>query len=109
MAKLRYDIRRGISKTKTKITLAITAFGLLIGGGGLSLAMFGTAHAVPPNCTVGSGKDYSTIQAAVSNDACTTVTVDPGTYNENVNITHTLILNGPRSEERRVGKECRSR
>jgi len=52
---LRYDIRTGVKKIKTKSVIAISTMGLVLGGGGLSLAIFGTAHA--------SGSDYSTFGA----------------------------------------------
>jgi hypothetical protein len=62
---LKYDIRSGVKKIKTKTALAISgatlgfaglalafiaisALGLVLGGGGLSLAIFGSAHAVTP-------------------------------------------------------------
>lgn len=92
---LKYDIQKGIKRIKTKTTIAVTALGLMLGGGaGLSLATFGTAHAAIPNCTVGVGKDYLTIQAAVNEPACTTITVDPGIYAEHVTVNRAVVLNG---------------
>lgn len=51
-----------------------------------------SVSAVPPNCTVPG--DYATIQAAVNDVLCTTITVAAGTYAENVVINRTLTLNG---------------
>lgn len=45
MAHLHYDIHTGVKKAKTKLFLAITAFGLVFGGGGMSLAAMGTSFA----------------------------------------------------------------
>lgn len=45
---LKYDIYRGVKKIKTNTTLAITAIGLMLGGGGLSLALIGTTSAAAP-------------------------------------------------------------
>lgn len=52
----------------------------------------GTASAVPPNCTVPG--DYPTIQAAINDPACETITVAPGQYNENLSINRKLTLDG---------------
>jgi len=46
--KYRYTINEGLSKIKTRATVAVAALGLIIGGGGLSLALFSTAQASPP-------------------------------------------------------------
>lgn len=46
--KYRYDIAKGLQKVKTKTAITITALGLVIGGGGMSLALLGTAHAISP-------------------------------------------------------------
>lgn len=56
MKKYHYDIYDGLKKIKTKVTIALTAFGLLLGGGGLSLTLLGTAaQAATPNWTVNPG------------------------------------------------------
>jgi hypothetical protein len=44
----RYDINRGMQKIKTKTFIAISTLGLILGGGAVSLAVFGTAHASSP-------------------------------------------------------------
>src|ERR1700686_147535 len=91
---IKYDMRTGAKKIKTKAAIAISALALIGGGTGLSLALFGTAHAIVggPICNVPA--DYSTIQAAVSDPGCTTVNVASGVYAESVTINHSLILNG---------------
>jgi hypothetical protein len=91
---LRYDIRTGVKKIKTKTFMAISVIGIAATGTVGSLAIWGSAHAAfgGPVCNVPS--DYTTIQSAVSDPGCTTVNVAPGVYAENVNITHTLTLNG---------------
>jgi hypothetical protein len=48
------------------------------------------ALAAPPNCTVPG--DSATIQGAVNNPACTSVTVEAGVYAENVVITRSVTL-----------------
>jgi len=46
----RYGLKTGLQKIKTKTAIIITALSLAIGGGGsLSLALLGTAHAATPN------------------------------------------------------------
>jgi hypothetical protein len=57
----------------------------------------GTAGATVggPVCNVPA--DYATIQAAVNDTGCSTVNVAAGTYNEQVQITHTLTLNGAKA------------
>ncbi len=44
----RYSVRKGVERIKTKTFIAILAFGLLLGGGAMSLAVFGSAYAVAP-------------------------------------------------------------
>ena len=63
----------------------------------LGVMIFGgrTTRAVAPVCTVGPAGDYTTIQDAVNDTACTTINVSAGTYNESVTIGRPLILNGP--------------
>jgi hypothetical protein len=53
----------------------------------------GGVRAAPGDCAVPSGT-YPTIQAAVSNAACTQVLVAAGTYHENVLITRSVVLHG---------------
>lgn len=43
-----YNVRNGIKKIRTKLFVSVATLGLLLGGGGISLAMFGTAHAISP-------------------------------------------------------------
>src|SRR5665213_3535141 len=46
---IKYSIRTGTRRIKTKAALALMALGLAVsGGGGLSLVLAGTAHAVAP-------------------------------------------------------------
>ena len=66
------------------ITLATVAG--LIGVAGSS------ATAAPPDCTVPG--DYPTIQAAINDPACETITVAPGQFNENLSINRQLTLDG---------------
>lgn len=40
-----YNIRTGVKKAKTKLAIAFTTFGLLLGGGGLSMVLVGSANA----------------------------------------------------------------
>ena len=63
----------------------------------LGVMIFGgrTTRAVAPVCTVGPAGDYTTIQDAVNDTACTTINVSAGTYNESVTVGRPLILNGP--------------
>lgn len=42
---IRYDIYKGVQKIKTKTFLAISGFGLVVGGGAMSMAIMGSAHA----------------------------------------------------------------
>ena len=45
----KYSVTRGVYKVKTRAAIALAAVGLALGGGGgLSLATFGTVHATPP-------------------------------------------------------------
>jgi hypothetical protein len=67
MSKLRYDIRSGVTKAKTKLTLAITAFGLVIGGSGASLALVGVTHAA--TCTPVSTSKGNLTAAQVGGNA----------------------------------------
>jgi len=62
----------------------------------LGVMIFGgrTTRASGPICTVGPAGDYTTIQDAVNDPACTTINVAPGTYNEQVQISRPLTLNG---------------
>ncbi len=72
-----------------RILTFFSSLGLLLG---FTIApAFATAGG--PTCSVPT--DYSTIQAAVNVAGCTTIDVAAGTYNENVNINHSVILNGP--------------
>ena len=61
--KYRYDIYKGLTKIKTKLAYTVTGLGLVLGGGGLSLAAFGTAHAA--TCTpTGFMRDSINLTAA---------------------------------------------
>lgn len=53
----RYSIASGIQKIKTKTAIALSAAGLVASGGGLSLALLGTAHAAPTNTVVVTEND----------------------------------------------------
>ena len=44
----RYDINKGIQKLKTKTFIVFTSLGLILGGGGLSMAFVGTTNALAP-------------------------------------------------------------
>jgi hypothetical protein len=61
---------------------------------GAALALAGGAQAVPPNsnCTVPG--DYFTIQDAVNDPNCVTISVAPAVYNENVVIPRAVTLTG---------------
>lgn len=59
-----------------------------------ALAFVGPTQAAVGGPTCNVGTDYATIQAAVSDPGCTTVNVPAGTYNEQVQITHSLTLKG---------------
>ena len=85
-----YDISHGIQKLKSKTTLVLTggAFAAVLALGG------GAAQAAGPVCTVPS-TTYATIQAAVNDNACTTINVASGAYAESVNIPRAVTLNGP--------------
>ncbi|MEP7190988.1 MAG: hypothetical protein ABI901_17500, partial [Roseiflexaceae bacterium] len=51
--------------------------------------------AAGPTCTVGtSGANYTTVQAAVNDSNCSTINIAAGTYNENVTISRSVILQG---------------
>lgn len=43
-----YDVNRGVTHLKTKVTLALMAFGLLFGSAALPLTLLGSANASPP-------------------------------------------------------------
>jgi hypothetical protein len=51
MSKLRYDIRRGVAKAKTRITMGIAALAVALGGSA-SLALVGAANAATTNIKV---------------------------------------------------------
>lgn len=67
------------------LTLAIGGLLLFLAAGQRQ-----AAHAL--DCTVGSGKQFSTIQSAINDANCDTIIVDAGTYNENLNISRSLTL-----------------
>ena len=54
-------------------------------------------HAVGPLCAVPSA-DYPTIQSAVDDATCTTVTVAAGTYAEHVVVNRSVVLNGANAD-----------
>jgi hypothetical protein len=62
---LRYNIRTGVRKIKTKTFMAIATLGLIAGGGGMSLAIFGSAHAVAENCIPVTTSNKGFLTAAV--------------------------------------------
>src|SRR4051812_14842867 len=48
-----------------------------------------------PTCSVGaSGANYTTVQAAVNDSNCSTINIAAGTYNENITISRSVILQG---------------
>lgn len=100
---LRYNIRTGVKKIKTKTTIAISAFGIGAAGLVAAVAIPLGANAAGP-CAVPT-ITYPTIQSAV-NDAvnCSVINVAAGTYTENVIIPRALTLNGAQA-----GVDARSR
>lgn len=67
-----YDIKRGVQRVKTKFAIAVSSLALIGGGLGLSLAIFGTAHAAGNTLYVSTtGADSGNCQVAVS--PCATV------------------------------------
>jgi len=93
----KYDLFNGVTKVKTKLAIAFSTLGIGAAGFAGSMAILGSAHAAVggPACNVPG--DYATIQAAVSDPGCSTVNVAAGSYAENINIAHTLVLNGPQA------------
>ena len=89
---MRYDIKTGIKKGKTKIAIALSSLLTIGGGAGLSLALFGTASAATP-CNVPS-VTYPTIQSAVNDPDCDPIAVAPGVYPEHVTVNRSVVLNG---------------
>ena len=69
------------------VVLSVLWAGFISFGGGAALATVGG-----PVCNVPA--DYATISAAVAAPGCTTINVAAGTYNEQVQVTRTLILRG---------------
>jgi hypothetical protein len=63
----------------------------------------GTGTARAATCSVPSVA-YPTIQAAVNAAGCSTITVDPGLYTENVSIGRTLTLRGARAGHNVAGR-----
>lgn len=67
----------------------------------LVFSIFGVAFFVAPafaatTCNVTSGiGTYPTIQSAVNDSNCNPIVVAAGTYNENVSINRSVVLNGP--------------
>lgn len=90
-----------------RITMSLTFAGIAAVVGTLSAVGTGMSFAADqpgPSgpCTVPS--QYRTIQAAVDAPRCTTVTVAPGTYDENVVIRRSLTLSGAKA-----GRDARTR
>ena len=117
---LKYDIHAGVFKVKTKVAIAMMALVLTAGGTGLSLALFGTAHAIsPPTWEITApsaitfvcgGSDYAHMLNTVSENSATGVFTGTGTYNldnsytwnisgntTGSNITFTLVYTGSNS------------
>lgn len=66
--------------------------GLAMGGLLLFMAIGLQPTAYALDCTVGSGKQFSTIQAAINDNSCDTIIIDAGTYNENLDISRSVTL-----------------
>jgi hypothetical protein len=47
-----YDIKKGLTRTKTRLAVAFSGGALILGGGAMSLASFATAHAASSTVTV---------------------------------------------------------
>lgn len=77
-------------KLKLVTTGIVTASAIGLAVGGRALAVVGG-----PTCNVPT--DYSTIQAAVNDNGCTTIKVAAGTYSENVTIGRSLTLKGSKA------------
>lgn len=83
-----------LDKTK-KLKLAVAVVVLAVSA--VALGVSGRVQAVMGGPTCNVPADYPTIQAAVSDAGCTTVKVAPGSYIENVIITHSLALKGAKA------------
>jgi hypothetical protein len=93
MRQYRYNIQTGLTKIKTKTSLALSSAALGVAGLIIGIGMPLAAKAAGP-CAVGATETYTTIQSAVNDVNCSVINVDPGTYTENVIIGRTLTLNG---------------
>src|SRR4051794_10639439 len=102
---LRYNIRTGVKKIKTKTTLMISGATLGFVGLVAAIAIPLGAHAASPvwvapaPAPIGGGScaspDFNTISAAVAAASSgDIINVCPGTYPENVTIPVALTLNG---------------
>lgn len=67
--------------------LVLTISALLLS---LSTALNLAVYAL--DCTVGSGKTFSTIQAAIDDSSCDTIIIDAGDYSENLSIGRSVRL-----------------
>jgi len=83
-------------KTKywTIITAPVAGLALVVLAGLLLALVAKPAQAADCSVAAGGGGNYTTIQAAINNPACTTIRVTKATYNENLVITRSLTLLG---------------
>ncbi|HXY18333.1 MAG TPA: hypothetical protein VEH48_02860 [Candidatus Nitrosopolaris sp.] len=99
--KYKYDFKKGITKARTKLAIAVSSLALIGGGVGLSLTLFGTAHAISPSLWeinapeaitfVCGGGDYNHTLNTVSEDSSGSFS-GTGTYNPDN--TYTWNING---------------
>ncbi len=106
LVKYHYDIHRGVKKIKTRITIALTAAGLIIVGGGLSLGIFGSANAFGAGHTlyvstnsIGNDKScsnpgYNTVQSAVNAANSSDTVYLCGVFKEQVFVGKSITLTG---------------
>lgn len=84
----RYNVYTGVKKIKTKTAIALSALGLVLGAGGLSLTIFSSASAATPtnlnNCFFAESGNNWTLQSDCSSsaqiDVPAGVTLDGGGY-----------------------------
>jgi len=100
---------------RTRMAVLLSGVSVLAAAVAVALTIVGPSQAAigGPVCNVPT--DYPTISAAVADPGCTTVNVAAGFYNEQVQITHTLTLNGanagadangPRGPESIISNSC---
>lgn len=100
-----YNIHTGVKQIKSKVTIALIAMGLVLGGGGLAMVNLGAAHASIPTVPSGweltaqsgivfncGGSDYAHTLNTVSQDVNGDLT-GTGTYDVNTGYTWDLVGN----------------